>query len=141
MTKTNIIVKIQVEGFHCWENAAKFFPEVSFLSERHRHIFHITVKKEVSHSDRDIEIILFKRKITEYLYKNYGCGNDIDLYKWCEFKNLSCEMIAEILLKHFDLSYCSVIEDNENGSEVIKYEPDFRQIVFGGGDLQNLLNI
>ena len=32
---------------------------------------------------------------------------------------MSCEMIARELAEVFDLFYCSVLEDNENGAEVI----------------------
>ena len=34
------------------------------------------------------------------------------------FGDMSCEMIAKELLKVFELNYCSVLEDNENGAEV-----------------------
>ena len=116
MVQTNIIVKIQIEGFHRWPLAAKLLPTVAFLSDRHRHIFHITAKKQVNQADREVEIIMFKREITAYLLKEYDFGNN----GWCEFDSLSCEMIAEKLLKHFDLFYCSVTEDNENGAETYK---------------------
>lgn len=134
MNQTNIIIKLQVEGFHSWPQAAELLPEVGFLSAKHRHIFHIVAKKKVTHSDRDVEIILFKRKITDFLYFQYG-KNDHSLVNVCEFGPMSCEMIAEVLLKKFDLQYCSVLEDNENGAEVFclpKQNP--RDIVFGPGE-------
>ena len=34
------------------------------------------------------------------------------------FKSMSCEMIARELYEGFDLEYCSVFEDNENGAEI-----------------------
>ena len=64
---TNVIVKLQVEGLHNWPDAAKVFPEVGFLSDLHRHMFHITCKKKVNHDDRDVEFIMFKRDIQDYL--------------------------------------------------------------------------
>lgn len=118
MTQTNIIVKLEVEGMHCWPKAAELLPEVGFLSDNHRHIFHIVAKKKVSHSDRDVEIILFKREMITWLYEMYGVQAGPDAhYKWCKFGAMSCELIAEELLKQFDLEYCSVLEDNENGAE------------------------
>lgn len=114
MIKTNIIVKLQVEGFHNWPAAKDILPEVAFLSDPHRHIFHIECKKEVSHSDRDVEIIMFKRNILEYLHATYSKSK---IFFVCEFGPKSCEMIAEELMKEFDLVYCSVLEDNENGAE------------------------
>jgi len=51
--KTDVIVKLQVEGLHNWPAAREVFPEVGFLSDLHRHMFHIEAKKEVFHDDRD----------------------------------------------------------------------------------------
>ena len=107
---TNIIVKIQKEGIHYWKDCD--LEEVDYLQYAHRHIFHIVCKKEVNHDDRDIEIIMFKHKIQDYLTEKYGVV--------AEFGGMSCEMIAKELLNKFELSYCSVLEDNENGAEVWK---------------------
>lgn len=113
---TNIIINLQVEGFHNWPAAKDVFPEVDFLSDRHRHIFHIKCTKAVTHSDRDVEIIMFKREVLNYLFEKYSKT----ILPICEFGPMSCEMISEELLKRFDLQYCSVLEDNENGAEVWK---------------------
>ena len=110
--KTNVIVTLSVEGLHNWPDARNVFPEVGFLSDMHRHIFHITMKKEVFHDDRDIEFIMFKRDVQDYLQKYYR-----EDYRCHFFGPKSCEMIAEELLKQFDCVYASVWEDNENGAE------------------------
>jgi len=110
---TNIIVKLQIEGMHSWDNA---FEKVSFLKHPHRNLFYITCKKKVNHDDRDVEFIVFKREIEKYIKDKYECS----VKNLCDFKFKSCEMIACELLVKFDLSYCSVFEDNENGAEVIK---------------------
>jgi len=111
---TKIVVRLQIEGLHCWPNAKNVFPEVGFLADLHRHIFFIELKKQVYHDDRDIEFIMFKRDVQEYLYKSY-----FDNEKRCHnFSHRSCEMIAKELLKHFDCDFVSVFEDNENGAEV-----------------------
>lgn len=114
--QTNIIVNLDVEAFHCWPAAKDVFPEVAFLSDRHRHIFKICCKKKVTHSDRDVEIIMFKREVLNYLYEKYSKT----VLPICEFEHRSCEMLAEELLKQFDLEYCAVLEDGENGAEVCK---------------------
>ena len=112
--KTNVVVKLQVEGLHNWPDAKNVFPEVAFLSDLHRHMFHITCKKRVNHDDRDVEFIMFKRDVEDYLHQLY-----------CEIESrcmvvdaMSCEMIARTLYEHFDLEYCSVFEDDENGAEI-----------------------
>lgn len=136
MKITNIIVNFAIEGLHRWKEAAEVAPTVSFLQYGHRHMFHVCCKKRVSHSDRDIEIILFKREIQAYLQGKYGefitaiipdpskgseATKNGQVFSYCDFRGRSCEMIAEELVEKFDLDYCSVLEDNENGAEVIKY--------------------
>jgi len=99
----NIIVKLQFEAIHRWPECN--LPEVEYLKYPHRHIFYITCKKKVEHTERQIEIISLKRKILEYLKSN-------------SWDTASCELIASNLFNKFRLSYCSVLEDNENGAEV-----------------------
>ena len=104
-----VIVNLTVEGLHCWPTCN--IEGVKFLRNPHRHIFSVQCKKKVSHNDRDVEIIWFKRQITEFLNKKYGSP-------CCDFGTMSCEMIAEELVTTFGLSYCSVLEDGENGAEI-----------------------
>jgi len=112
--QTNVIAKIEIEGLHSWPEANDIEPEVGFLANVHRHKWFITAKKPVFHDDRDVEFIMFKRKINRYLREMYYTS-ELDL---CDFGSQSCEMIAEELYKEFDLCYCAVYEDNENGAEV-----------------------
>ena len=112
---TNVIVNLQYEAFHNWQGVKEVLPdqpELHFLFDRHRHIFHIKAEKEVSHSDRDVEIIWFKRQIQDYLETTYGRPG--------ELKSKSCEMLAEEILKQFDCKSVEVLEDNENGAKVYK---------------------
>jgi hypothetical protein len=100
-----IVVKLQFEGIHRWENCP--LPEVSFLKNYHRHIFFVELTKKVNHNDRDIEIIMLKREILNYL------GTQP-----VQLKNSSCEDIAETLLNQFQATSVKVTEDNENGAIV-----------------------
>ena len=102
-----VIVKSQVEGVHCWSKCN--IGEVNFLKNLHRHIFYIELHKSVTGSDREIEIIMLKRKIKKYL------GDEPVM-----FNGLSCEMIAETILKEFDADLVKVLEDNENGAIITK---------------------
>ena len=112
--KTNLIINLELEGLHCFPAARELFPEVSFLSDTHRHLFKIQLKKRVTHTDRDIEFIIFKRDVLNYLYTNYY----FDSQRIHDFGSKSCEMIATELLTEFDCEYVSVFEDGENGAEV-----------------------
>jgi hypothetical protein len=89
--------------------------DVSFLANEHRHIFHFRVWLGVTHNDRDVEFIQFKRWL-ENLYKDATLSLD---YK-------SCEMMSDDLYTQISQRYPSrevwieVSEDGENGS-FIKY--------------------
>jgi hypothetical protein len=115
-TKTTVIVKLAVDGCHNFPKAAELFPEVDFLSDRHRHMFHFTVACEVTHSDRDKEFIMLKRDIIDYINGEYFN----DFTRTCEFDSRSCEMLAEEVLKEFDAEWVEVWEDMENGARVEK---------------------
>ena len=112
--KTNVIAKLEIEGLHNWPAADQVFPEVGFLSHMHRHKWFITAKKKVNHDDRDVEFIMFKRDIIEYLEHEYYNFES----RTHEFGAKSCEMLAKEILEEFDCVYVSVFEDNENGAEV-----------------------
>lgn len=115
--KTTVIVNLQVEGIHCWPQAKEIYSDIAFLSDPHRHMFHITCEKEVNHNDRDVEFIRFKREINSFLLSKYA---DIDGTDTCKFGSMSCEMLATELLDRLELESCIVMEDGENGSKVIK---------------------
>lgn len=100
-----VVVTLRVEGFHGWPEA---HDAVDFLRHRHRHIFHIKAWKNVTHADRDVEIILLKRELDRHLSFNYGTP--------CEFGRMSCEEIATVLLRVHKLAACEVLEDGENGA-------------------------
>lgn len=107
-----IQVSFQREGIHCWPDADKH-KGVEFLQHPHRHIFHFYVKMEVTHDDREVEFILFKRWL-ENLYTEKTLILD---YK-------SCEMIANDLIEQVSKIYTnrditvSVFEDDENGAVI-----------------------
>ncbi len=110
MAKMNVIMKLEFEAVHNWPDCP--FDDVSFLRNKHRHIFKVTCKAPVHHDDRDIEFIVYKRKIEQYLRSKYD-KKDIGA--------MSCEMICNDLLLTFPkLIYVCVEEDGENGAEVTR---------------------
>lgn len=110
-----IWVNFQKEGIHCYPAAANepALADVSFLGYPHRHMFHFNVQIQVTHNDRDIEFILFKRWC-ESLYAD----GTLDL------NSKSCEMIADDLFHEIALAYpnrdviIKVSEDLENGCTI-----------------------
>jgi hypothetical protein len=89
--------------------------DVSFLANEHRHIFHFRVWLGVTHNDRDVEFIQFKRWL-ENLYKDSTLSLD---YKSCEM--MSDDLHAQISQRYPSREvWIEVSEDGENGS-FIKY--------------------
>lgn len=112
--KIQIIVKLQIEGLHCWKECN--LPVVDYLKHLHRHVFFVECKKAVDKTNREIEFIDFKKAVYGYLQSKFY---DVR-YHCCNFFSMSCEDIAIELLDKFQLDSCIVLEDNENGAEVIK---------------------
>ena len=119
-----IWVTFRKEGIHCYPAAATDTNlatgdeyDVSFLAHPHRHIFHFRVWISVTHNDRDIEFIQFKRWL-EKLYHSEQAVLSLD--------HKSCEMMSDELYDIISKKYpnrevwIEVSEDGENGS-FIKY--------------------
>ena len=111
--KQMIWVRFAKEGIHKYPAALDDpnLADVSFLGYPHRHIFHFKVGIEVTHDDRDIEFIQFKR----WLEGLYDVGALVLDYKSCEM--ISDDIAEAILYKYPNRDVTiSVSEDNENGS-------------------------
>jgi len=126
MVKRRIEVKFTKEGVHSYPAAAidsnlktGDYLDVSFLANAHRHIFHFYVSLEVTHNDREVEFIQFKR----WLENLYRVGT-----QYIDFK--SCEMLAEDLYNQIQThpvysnrkTVIKVYEDDENGA-ILEFKP------------------
>lgn len=119
-TKTSIFVTFQKEGIHKYPEALTDkrlatgeWDDVSFLGHPHRHMFHFRVEVSVTHSNRDIEFIQFKRWL-ERLYNEEGTLA-LD-YKSCE---MMAEELRDVILDAYpNLAWITieVSEDGENGA-------------------------
>ena len=111
--KSFIIVRGQFEFCHRYADAPE---EVAYLRHLHRHMFNYEVEIEVFHDDRELEFIMVKHDIDEYLTRRYEEWDD----------RTSCEQMAKCIGLWLqskngferDLTV-SVFEDNENGAKVI----------------------
>lgn len=111
--KTTVYAKLQVEGIHAWYDCPH--DEVKYLTNEHRHWFHIKAEMRVYHNDRDKEFIMLQHEIRDYLHSKYYH----EPHKCLFFGAMSCEMIAEELLDNFSaLCKVEVSEDDENGAIV-----------------------
>lgn len=117
---TNMIwVSFSKEGTHCYPAALTdpTLQDVSFLGYPHRHTFHFKVWIAVTHDDREIEFIQFKRWLTSIYSDAILC-----------LDAKSCEMISNELHTVISTKYpnreiwIEVSEDNENGSFITYHE-------------------
>ena len=119
MVKNRYIkVKFTKEGIHKFPGADKDpkyatgnWDDVSFLGYPHRHMFYFYVTLGITHNDRDVEFIQFKRELERLFTKNV-----------LHLDYQSCEMIAENLINYIEEHYpnrgvrVEVYEDDENGA-------------------------
>lgn len=118
--KRMIWVTFKKEGIHKYpaalddpKLATGDWDDVSFLGYPHRHIFHFKVGITVTHNDRDIEFIQFKRWM-EKLYSE----------KTLELDYKSCEMMADDLYEQIAVKFpgrevhIDISEDGENGAHI-----------------------
>lgn len=108
-------IKTQFEGFHQYKDAPE---EVSFLRNRHRHLFIVTVKIGVDKSNRELEYFMVLKDVKVLIKKFLKETKETE----------SCEMIAEFFLDYLETKYTNrkieieVSEDGENGSGVNNYK-------------------
>jgi len=112
---TEVYCTLQMEGIHHWPGCP--FEEVAYLRNLHRHVFHIKAHMIVTHSDRDVEFIMLKNQIADYLVETYADHTATNT-TILQFGAMSCEMIARDLIEALSLSRCEVSEDGENGAIV-----------------------
>lgn len=105
--RTQIIITFQFSAIHAWPGCD--VPSVPYLKYPHRHVFHVEMKKKVTHTDRDVEFIDFKEQVLRWVGSNWE-GKDLG--------SMSCEEMAGFLKDLFLCSYVKVMEDGENGAEV-----------------------
>ena len=103
---TKVFITTSFPAFHCWPGAPD---ECSFLRNKHRHVFHVRMEKEVFHSDRDIEFITFKKEVDRYINEVWANS---------DMQNESCEMLAKTFMEIFKCVRVEVSEDGENGAIV-----------------------
>lgn len=119
----SVFVTTSFEGIHYYPNAPE---EVSFLAAPHRHIFHVKAQLEVFHDDRELEFIIVKRDLEQWVRQ------DEDLH------SASCEMLGEKICRYLMTRWpvpfkqvafrnikVEVSEDGENGSVVKMHRRDW----------------
>lgn len=103
--KRYIVTHNEIVGFHRYANAPAW---CSYLKDRHRHVFVVKCEIEVSHNDRELEFNNVQEKIDAFFRLAYGTP--------CEFGDMSCEDIAEVLINKFGAYKVEVLEDGYGGA-------------------------
>lgn len=109
----SLVIRLQFEGWHHWPDATG---EYEYLSNVHRHMFHVTAwlsleKQDNKNNHRQVEFIATKRQLLEWCNnKMMSASHDNDVIQW------SCERWAEEICNNFPFSSVEVSEDGENGA-------------------------
>lgn len=112
MIKTFINVNWQFEGLHSYPNAPE---DVSFLRNRHRHLFKCSVKIQVFHNERELEYFQVQSILKAHFFDR-------------SYNDHSCEQIAISILDFLKVIFyqreiiIEVSEDGENSS-IVEYKP------------------
>jgi hypothetical protein len=108
-----IKITTQSEGLHHWPGAPA---AEKYLRHPHRHLFTITVRMQVRHSDREIEINTFTRWLHDQVLPSLNTTPRSS--GPADFGTKSCEQLAEhitdqIRARHGDDRWieCEVLED------------------------------
>lgn len=115
-----ITVTTQAEGLHHWPGA----PEAeSYLRQPHRHLFTITIRMQVRHGDREIEINAFARWLHDQVLPSLASASHDG--GPADFGTRSCEQLAEqitgqIRTRHGEDRWieCEVLEDGILGGGI-----------------------
>jgi hypothetical protein len=118
MTDRHILVTAQAEGLHHWPDAPD---SEQYLRQPHRHLFTVTVRMQVRHSDREVEINAFARWLNSQVLPSLAAAREGP----ADFGTQSCEQLAErvtgeIRARHGDDRWieCEVLEDGILGGGV-----------------------
>ena len=109
MIKRFVTISADFVGFHRWQDAPE---EEAFLRNLHRHIFKVKVTFAVEHNDRNIEFFHKKKRLLGELAR-------IEIFLRGE-DGLSCEEIAETLMRKMKAVRVIVSEDGENEAELVE---------------------
>lgn len=112
-TSAVIEARVDFPGFHRWPSAP---PALSFLAERHRHVFVVRARLRVEEYDREAEFIVLGRAVLGVVAHRFP-GDHVAGF---ELGDWSCEMLAAYVLERLNLASCSVHEDDENGAIVAR---------------------
>ena len=107
------VVRTTFTGTHCWPDVPAGWPH-EYLKHEHRHLFHVEVKVQQYHDNRDVEFLFLLDRVIECCH-----GGKLD-GKSCE---MMCDFIAAQLRAgdYVGTERClvvSVFEDGENGATV-----------------------
>lgn len=107
--KSFVILDFDIEGFHNYPNAPT---QVSFLSNKHRHLFRIEIGICVTELNREKEIFIEQDIVKDIIRSRFGMP--------AIFGQMSCEHIAKFIIDNYDCSWCKVLEDGRGGALINK---------------------
>lgn len=120
MPSRYIMITTQAEGLHHWPGAPA---GEDYLRQPHRHLFAVTVRMQVRHGDREVEINVLARWLHDQVLPSLAAtspnGGPAD------FGSRSCEQLAEQITEQIRTRHgedrwieCEVAEDGILGGGI-----------------------
>lgn len=123
--KAFVIIEVRALGNHKWTTAPV---ERTYLRHNHPHIFRFKVSIQVSNLDRGIEFHDLWNRVNDFIHNKWQ-PKDEPAHAALEFGKMSCEQIAESIIKDIVLAYnlhnkkrtveVEVFEEQSAGGKVI----------------------
>ncbi|MEY9179702.1 hypothetical protein [Bradyrhizobium sp. USDA 313] len=112
MSDATIFVRFTMAGFHRWAGAPI---GRAYLADRHRHLFHVEVRMQVAHDDREVEFHDLLDEARTIFAEDLGANGN--------YGSHSCEMLGRELGDRLAKQYgrpvtVIVSEDGECGAQV-----------------------
>jgi hypothetical protein len=105
-TESYAEINTRFKGAHNWEGVPEGHPH-EHLRNLHRHLFHVTVRIQQFHDDRDVEYLEALDMLDAFIGEAYPT--------WPTGK--SCEMMCQWIMEYCVNTFVvKVMEDGENGA-------------------------
>ncbi|WP_441267946.1 hypothetical protein AB7G19_16405 [Bradyrhizobium sp. 215_C5_N1_1] len=111
MSEATIFVRFTFAGFHRWAGAP---PGRAYLADRHRHLFHVEVRMQVAHDDREVEFHDLQDQ-ARTIFEGFSVNGDFGSHS-CEM--LGCELGSALVENYQRPVTVIVSEDGECGAQV-----------------------
>jgi len=117
--QTYVVATFRFAGIHRWASQPDSAPR-RYLAAAHRHLFHAEVAVEVSHDDRDVEILALREAALDAIRRTFPTLPTGEF----NLGESSCESLCKVIASSVTAfvkrpALVKVFEDGENGANLV----------------------